>query len=128
MKATLTDFGLSRVMSGTTIIGTRTMTAGTPGYQAPEQLKAESIGVHSDVYAFGCDIITLYQEKVLWPGLTPYQILCKVTIGKEKPDISSLSSDISSLVDKCLMCFPNRPTSKEVLASLLGMVGTFPNF
>ena len=29
------------------------MLAGTPGYQSPEQLKAESVGIPSKVYAFG---------------------------------------------------------------------------
>lgn len=34
-------------------VGTKTMLAGTPGFQSPEQLKAESVGIPSNVYAFG---------------------------------------------------------------------------
>jgi serine/threonine protein kinase len=30
------------------------MMAGTPGFQSPEQLRAEEVGIASDVYAFGC--------------------------------------------------------------------------
>ena len=45
MHATLTDFGLSRRMSCSTIVGTTTM-AGSPGFQAPEQLSAQSVGPH----------------------------------------------------------------------------------
>ena len=43
--ATLTDFGLSRIMSGTMVCSTRTMMAGTPGFQSPEQLQAKNIGL-----------------------------------------------------------------------------------
>ena len=91
-------------MSGLVEIGSKTMMAGTPGYQAPEQLRAESVGIHSDVYAFGCVIITLYQEKLLWPGLNQYQILCKVTVEKEKPDMKDLSAEILNIVSKCVLC------------------------
>ena len=42
--------------------------AGTPGYQAPEQLKAERVGVYSDVYAFGCIILVLYSGIPIWPA------------------------------------------------------------
>ena len=39
----LTDFGLLRVMSSTRAMGTRTLQAGTPDFQAPEQFKAVDI-------------------------------------------------------------------------------------
>lgn len=51
LKLTLTDFGLARFMNQSSCIGTKTMLAGSPGYQAPEQLRAESMGIESDVYA-----------------------------------------------------------------------------
>ena len=49
----LADFGLGKIMGTTTAIGTATMAAGTLGFQSPEQLKGEGIGINSDVYAFG---------------------------------------------------------------------------
>ena len=55
------------------------MMAGTPGFQPPEQLKAEKIGPACDVFAFGCVMIVLFGERVLWPGLTPFQIMHKLT-------------------------------------------------
>ena len=44
LKVTLTDFGLAKVMSNTCQAGTKTILAGSPGYQPPEQLRAEKIG------------------------------------------------------------------------------------
>ncbi len=118
IKATLTDFGLSRVMSGSAVISTKTMLAGMPGYQAPEQLRAESVGVHSDVYAFGCVLLctksrcfgqachsTKYYAKLLWP--TRNLIM------------SNLSGNILNLAQKCLFSCGERPLSKDVLEDLL---------
>ena len=101
MHATLTDFGLTQAMSGTTVIGTKTMMAGTPGFQSPEQLRSESLGPHCDVYAFGCVMVVTIQERMLWPNLTPYQIVAKVTVNNELPDISNLTGGIKSVCSKC---------------------------
>ena len=46
-KVFLGDFGLSQVISETNIIGTKTMLAGSPGFQSPEQLRNESTGLPS---------------------------------------------------------------------------------
>ena len=48
-KILLGDFGLSQIIEGTNTIGTKTMLTGTPGFQPPEQLRSESIGLISDI-------------------------------------------------------------------------------
>ena len=112
MHATLTDFGLARAMGATTVMGTRTMMAGSPDYQALEQLRAESLGPHCDIYAFGC---VLFQERQLWPGLNPYQILCKVSMNKELPDMSDLTGEIKSVCALCISEKDGRPEVGSVL-------------
>ena len=62
------NFGLTN--TNTSSVGTKTMLAGSPGYQSPDQLRAESIGVECDVYAFGG-----VTESALWPGLSYFQIM-----------------------------------------------------
>ena len=119
MHATLTDFGLAKAMGATAVMGTRTMMAGSPGYQAPEQLRAESLGPHCDIYAFGCVMIVLFQERQLWPGLNPYQILCKVSVNKEMPDMSDLTSQIKSICVVCVSEKECRPEIGNVLNDLL---------
>lgn len=49
LHVTLTDFGLSKVLTDTAQMGTRTMLAGSPGFQSPEQLKASGVGIFCDV-------------------------------------------------------------------------------
>ena len=56
----LTDFGLSKVMTGKA--GTRTMLARTPGFQSLEQLQASSIGVECDVYVLGAVMVVTFGE------------------------------------------------------------------
>ena len=85
LHTVLTDFGLARFMSHTSALGTRTMLAGSPGYQSHEQLHTESIGPPSDVYALGGVCLVTLAEKPLWPGFSMYQIFQKVT-HNEKPN------------------------------------------
>ena len=94
------------------------MMAGSPGFQAPEQLQAESLGPHCDVYAFGCVMIVLFQERVLWPNLNPYQMLCKVSIN-ESPDTSYLKGDLKSLCERCIRSMDTRSVAYEFFVPYL---------
>ena len=97
------------------------MMAGSPGYQSPEQLRAESLGPHCDIYAYGCVAIVIFQEKLIWPNLNQYQILCKVTVLQEYPDMSLLPSAIKTLCSRCLLPMKQRLTSNQVLDQLLAI-------
>ena len=61
-------------MSATTTVGTKTMLAGSPGFQSPEQLRSEGLGHPTDVYALGAVLLVLFGETQVWPGLALYQI------------------------------------------------------
>ena len=55
----LTDLGRSLTMANTSAIGTKTAMAGSPGFQSPAQKK--DVGPPSDVFSFGCVVITLFR-------------------------------------------------------------------
>lgn len=95
------------------------MMAGTPGFQSPEQLKSENVGVESDVYAFGCLLLTIFSSLPLWPGLTPFQIMSKVTISNLRPDTTMLSPRMKLICDTCLVDKTSRLSIDKVLQSLL---------
>lgn len=122
MQTTLTDFGLSQAITKTTIIGTKTMMAGSPGYQAPEQLRAEKLGPCCDVYALGCVLIVVYREQMLWPGLNPYQILCKVSVNNSLPDMEGIRPDIKAICHHALLPQDQRPQINIIFKSLISMV------
>ena len=88
----LADFGLARVLNVTPTIGSKTMLAGTPGFQPPEQLRAESIGTACDVCAYGGVL-----EKPLWPGLSAFQVMSKMTVSREMPVLGHLPGFIQAV-------------------------------
>ena len=55
--------------------GSKTMLAGSPGFQAPEQLSGTHIGVESNVYTLWVVLSVLFGEQPVWSGLSPYQIM-----------------------------------------------------
>ena len=114
-------------MSGTLAISTKTMMAGTLGFQPPEQLKAQQIGPPCDVYAFGCMVIILFAERVLWPGLTPYQIMVKITVENEKPDVSDLPQSVCRLSGHCLSDVSIRPSIMTIHNEVLEICGSINN-
>lgn len=57
-RAVLTDFGIARAATGTTMATGAKMTIGTPHYISPEQAQGRPLDGRSDLYALG---VTLYK-------------------------------------------------------------------
>lgn len=91
--------------------------AGSPGYQSPEQLRAETTGVASDVYAYGAVMHVTIAETALWPGLSYFQIMQKVT-SNVKPNTTVLPKDFKALCDQCYSSVSERPPLLQVLSRL----------
>jgi len=87
----LADFGLSQLMVDTRTLGTQTCQQGTSSFQSHEQLTAMDVGTEADIYAFGCLAVELFGGKPVWEGLHPYQIITKVVVHREKPNILGIS-------------------------------------
>lgn len=63
----LTDFGIAKMIAGTTNLTRSGHLMGTPAYMAPEQWRSQPIDARTDVYALG---IMLYEMLV---GLQPFE-------------------------------------------------------
>ena len=118
-KVFLADFGLCRVMSTTNVVGTKTMLAGSPGFQSPEQLRNENLGLPTDVYALGAVLYVLFGETQVWPGLSPYQIMYKVAVNQEKPDTACLVPQVRAICEACFEELSSRPPINQVLRDVL---------
>ena len=114
----LADFGLGHIMSATRVIGTATMNAGTPGFQSPEQLKGESIGISSDVFALGGLLTEFFGGKPLWGDMASHAIMFKVDVEGVMSDVRHLPAPIRSISKLCLCPLHSRKSAAAILCML----------
>ena len=60
MHVYLADFGLAKVVTESGTTTSSTLIGGTPGFQAPEQLKGGKLTPKCDIYALGGVITELF--------------------------------------------------------------------
>jgi len=63
-RAMVTDFGLAHAEN----VG-----AGTPAYMAPEQWRAKSIDVRTDIYAYGCILYEMFTGYRMYPAQSEHE-------------------------------------------------------
>ena len=103
MHVFLADFGLSKILNDCDLASSTTMRAGTPGFQAPEQLQGKSISSKCDVYALGGVITELFGEVTLWPETPAHQIMFKVAVNGEFPSTQHLAKNTQEITKMCLV-------------------------
>lgn len=91
------------------------MAAGTPGFQAPEQLKGEGLGISCDVYAFGGILVELFGEEPLWKNTPFHTIMYKVAVEGIYPSYTHLPMFVQSVVKHCLCLEGERMSSPQIL-------------
>ncbi|GAX78385.1 hypothetical protein CEUSTIGMA_g5827.t1 [Chlamydomonas eustigma] len=115
--AVLTDFGISKVVSGTIGMVQQTQMAGTMNYMAPEQMEeGTNVGPAADVWAFGCTLIHMITGVPPLSTLNMMQIIRKVSVMQQIPDIPA---DIpSSMARLLLSCFAHSPYDRPSVGQL----------
>ena len=105
-------------MSTTRAFGTATMRAGTPGFQSPEQLKGEGLGISCDVFAMGGVLTELFGGQPLWGNMSSHTIMFKVGVEGVMLDTTHLPSAIQAIAQCCLCPAANRASARAVLLML----------
>ena len=119
-KAYLTDFGVSK-LAIPTASQTIQQVQGTPAFLYPENLTAQDNSPAGDIYALGGVLVELFSETPIWEGLTPFQIIIKVVVLKETPDIKNLPPGVQAICTQCFKSVADRPGISEILQSLLNV-------
>ncbi len=99
--AVLTDFGIARMVGGTTHTTTGSM-IGTPAYMSPEQGLGESGDERSDIYSLGVLAYHLFTGRLPFEGDTPLSVVLK-HVNENPPYPTSINPDIPTSLEKIVL-------------------------
>jgi serine/threonine protein kinase/tetratricopeptide (TPR) repeat protein len=124
LDSCVTDFGLAKSSRADTSLTPDGVVVGTPGYVAPEQIRAEKPAPAADVYGLGAVLYECVTGQPPCRAATPFDTLL-LTLHREperpRPLNSRLSRDLETICLKCLQKEPGkRYASAADLADDLG--------
>jgi len=76
-NAYLTDFGIAKMLAGTTKLTATGNVLGTPAYMAPEQWRGDPLDARTDIYALGIMLYEMVLGQLPFQGDTPYTLMYK---------------------------------------------------
>jgi serine/threonine protein kinase len=120
-RLVLLDFGLVAEVHPTSF-ATRTSSAGTPAYMAPEQAAATTIGPEADWYAVGVILYEALTGRLPFDGASPLEIIMRKQQGEPAPPSTlapGVPADLDALATSLLRLDPHaRPSAARVLQTL----------
>jgi hypothetical protein len=121
------DFGLARLMDGSTRLTRDGMVLGTPEYMAPEQWRGEPTDARTDLYAFGATFFALLTGVPPFRGPTVHALLHQ-HLNEDPPDLDALRpgmpAGLGALIGRLLAKDPgDRPASAAEVADALSRLG-----
>jgi len=115
-------FWAREVMSTSRRFGTTTMQARTPGFQSPEQLRGESMGIACDIFALGAVLTELFEKKPIWEGQNNCSIIYFVAHEGKMPQITHLPPEIKDIIGACLCPASTRASAATILHQLCALL------
>jgi serine/threonine protein kinase len=120
--ATLTDFGIARLIDGTRITMTG-FTLGTANYLSPEQLSGGDVGAPSDIYSLGLVLLECLTGEVVYPGHGVAAAMPRLHAAPSIPD-SIAPNWIELLMAMTNLEPARRPAAEEVTSYVGGFAAT----
>ncbi len=119
-RVRITDFGLAGVADE---FEAHDLRAGTPAYQAPEQLAGEEVSTASDIYALGLVLYELYTGKKAFEASSATELRQKqleTTPASLSSHVGGLDDTIERIIHRCLDPNPaRRPESPLAVSAAL---------
>jgi mitogen-activated protein kinase kinase kinase len=84
---------------------------------APESIKKQEYSTKSDVWAYGCLVIEIYNRGDVYPGMTLLSIATQVCSGDLTPNIPKhLPQSLHDMLRRCWSMDPvQRPAMQEIV-------------
>ena len=76
-NAYLTDFGIAKMLAGTSKLTATGNVLGTPAYMAPEQWRGDAVDARTDIYSLGVVLYEMVCGCLPFSGETPFTLMYK---------------------------------------------------
>jgi serine/threonine-protein kinase len=120
-RAYLADFGIAKMLEGSSVATATGLIQGTPSYMAPEQAMGAKVDHLADVYALGVMAFECLTGRVPYTGTTPVAILMKhVQEPVPEPTAAEVAPPLAAVLRRCLAKAPSErwPTAGAFTAAL----------
>lgn len=111
-RPVLIDFGIARHIEGG--VRSSVVTAGTPWYMAPEQVRNERdlLGQKADVYSLACTAFELLAGRPVFDGEAAYEVMA-AHVSTPPPPISSLRPEYACFDDAFARALAKHPDDRH---------------
>ncbi len=101
-NAYLADFGLAKVLGGSSQLTTTGSIIGTPAYMSPEQLRGDPINHRSDIYSLGVILYHMLVGRPPFEALTTFSLIYQ-HVEKTPPPPREFNPQISAEVELVIL-------------------------
>jgi serine/threonine protein kinase/Tol biopolymer transport system component len=105
-RVKILDFGLAKLVQSASLVHEPTQTAtgvalGTPGYMAPEQVRAQPADHRCDIFAFGVVLYEMLEGRRPFPGESSVETMHAI-LTQDPPPLTRASPLVEQIVRHCL--------------------------
>ncbi|OQY26846.1 MAG: hypothetical protein B6243_13720 [Anaerolineaceae bacterium 4572_5.2] len=100
--ALLADFGLAKMVSGSSELTGSGVGIGTPAYMSPEQCQGMPVDVYTDIYALGIVLYEMVTGRLPFDADTPFAVVMK-QISDPLPLPRSIRADLPEDVERIIL-------------------------